>query len=485
MIKKKYFWLIVILLIAAFFRFYLISSYPAGLFPDEAANGLDAERILGGDHRLFFKRGNGRGALYFYLLAGLFKFFGAGVWQIHLTSALIGFLAIISFYFLSREWFNRQIAIIASLLASISLPATIMSRVGFRGVLLTLIFPWFFLFLSKAIKKRGLLYPALAGACLGLSLYAYIAARVMVPIFGLLAISLLWANWRKISALIGGGFLTFGPLLVYFIQNPDSLVKRAGHVSIFNPDLNQGKPLLAFLINIKKTVLMFFTQGDLNWRHNISGSPFFNPLIAGLFLAGLIWLIYYFYQQAFQKRKNIYIPLSIFAWFIAGLLPMLLTAEGIPHFLRAQSIIPVVFIFPALALYKIWHCPKFNKKIISSFLVILLVVSLGLNYYNYFIKARRNSANHYAFRADLTKVAEQINQRQNKSKTFLVLEEYSLQTINFLTYRQGQQFIWLKPWLINQRDYPPQSLVIFTKSTISEFKKFKQPTDKILITHLQ
>ncbi len=41
----------VVLVLAAGWRFYDITNYPPGLFPDEAANGEDALLILSGDIR--------------------------------------------------------------------------------------------------------------------------------------------------------------------------------------------------------------------------------------------------------------------------------------------------------------------------------------------------------------------------------------------------------------------------------------------------
>ena len=51
---------LVVVLLAVFFRFADIQDYPPGLFPDEAANGEDALLVLEGDIRPFYPRGNGR-----------------------------------------------------------------------------------------------------------------------------------------------------------------------------------------------------------------------------------------------------------------------------------------------------------------------------------------------------------------------------------------------------------------------------------------
>ncbi|MFH1392065.1 MAG: glycosyltransferase family 39 protein [bacterium] len=465
--------LLSILLIAGIFRFYQITSYPAGLFPDQAANGLDVEElILQGRHSVFFERGNGREGLFFYLIAGIFKIFGPGVWQIFLSSAIVGFLAILIFYFLIKNWFDWKIASLASFFYAVSLPATVMSRNGFRAILITLTASLFFLFLTKAHKNKNLIYSILTGFFLSLNLYTYVSARILVLAFVALILILLRHELKKILVIGASALLTFLPLAIYFIKHPEFLLERAGHVSVFNPDLNQGSVFKILILNIKKTFLMFFTQGDLNWRHNTSGEPFFDIFTAGLFVLGIMFLIY-------RLRKDFFVNFSIFTWFFAGLAPMALTAEAIPHFLRAQGIIPIIFIFPAIGLW--WICNLFKNKILLGLFGIGLIFVLVFNFYQYFVYAKNQHENNYAFRADLTKTAKLINERDNQEKTFLVLDDYSVQTIDFLTYRQGQKFILVKPELVNEREYPADSLVIFTESTEYDFTRFNKHNNKILI----
>lgn len=484
--KKQYIILFIILLITGLFRFYYISSYPAGLFPDEAANGLDAEHVLEGRHSVFFEKGNGREGLYFYFLAGIFKIFGSGVWQVHLCSAIIGFLAVIAFYFLISQWFNWKIASLSSFFMAISLPAVVMSRVGFRAVLITLTMPLFLLFITKALKKKNIIYQILAGFFLSLNLYTYISARIIIIAFTLFIIIIFAKQWKKLIIISLSAFLTFLPLGIYFFLYPEWLFERAGHVSIFNPDLNNGSAINILLLNIKKAVLMFFWPGagDLNWRHNISGMPFFSPIIAFLAILGLGYLIYKLIQKA-QARENYFLHCIILIWFFAGLAPMILTAEAIPHFLRVQGIIPVVFIFPALGIAWAYRLAR-NKPLKIMFWTWfsgIMIISLILNFILYFSIAKSNLENHYAFRADLTKTAELINSRNNKEKTFLVLDDYSVQTIDFLTYRHGQKFILVKPELINEQEYPQDSLVIFTESTEYDYYRFNKNVENKLINY--
>ena len=70
---KNNYLLILILLLAVFFRFFMITTFPNGLFPDEAANGLDINSIFHGHLQPFYERGNGREALFFWISARAFE----------------------------------------------------------------------------------------------------------------------------------------------------------------------------------------------------------------------------------------------------------------------------------------------------------------------------------------------------------------------------------------------------------------------------
>src|SRR6185436_15795954 len=105
--------LLVVLGMAFFFRFWQINHLPGGLFPDEAANGLDINSIFKGHIQPFFERGNGREAGFFYFEALSVLLFGRGVWQFHIVSAAFGFASVIAVYFLTKRMFGKNQALLA------------------------------------------------------------------------------------------------------------------------------------------------------------------------------------------------------------------------------------------------------------------------------------------------------------------------------------------------------------------------------------
>lgn len=514
-----------ILLIASFFRLYLLKEIPSGLFPDQAANGSDALRILNDYHTPFFEKGNGREALFFYFQAFLIKIMGIGVYPMFLASAIIGILSVIAAFFLVKVVFGNWPAFFASFFMATSYWHVTLSRTGFRAILVPLFTTFFFLFFALTIKNAALkinphtkkprpflfgvgvkyLYAVLAGIFLGAGFYSYTSYRVIVGIIPIIIFVVFIANIRKeknkfdwfkklwLSGLIAFvvSLLVFAPLGYYFYKHPDHIFFRSGHVSIFNPDLNRGDVVGTFIDVSVKTGLSYFAAGDLNFRHNVSGFAFLNPFISALFGFGLlltflrlikiIWL-FFANRKKFEKLLNIkyFYYFILFIWFFMMLAPEVITAEGIPHGLRLVGTIPAVFIIAAMAIsfliQKIRLIIKPRIFLISLAIigVILLLESMIYDYALYFKISAGSPAFYYAYRSDLTVVSNYLNSRANKEKTYLVLDEYSVQTPDFLTANFRNPYRLLNPERSYQVILKKGDQVVFTESTIFDTIKFEK-----------
>ena len=366
-------------LIVFLFRFLLITSLPGGLFPDEAANGLDVNLILDGKLQPFYERGNGREALFFYLLTPAVSFFGRTPFAHHLVSALLGVLVSLITYSLAKRWFSPRVAFVSGILTAVSGWYVTMSRTAFRAnaaPLFALLFFYFATRVAQAKSRKEYWFSAIvAGLSLGLGFYTYISFRMMIPILGLIFLVLLFNDirnnqkellkryWKAFSAGSCAFLAGISWLVLFFIKNPEWIGGRAGQVSIFSQD-NNGSVFETFFDVVAKTFLGFITGGDLNYRHNVAGFPFLSYLIAPLFVGGLLLVavqaVIYMYKTLkrsgnLEQRINRHrLPYFIVAlWFFFMLVPEILTAEGIPHGLRLVGIIPAVFIISALFIEEI------------------------------------------------------------------------------------------------------------------------------------
>lgn len=527
--------LITVLSIAVFFRFWQIKALPGGLFPDEAANGLDVNSILKGDRSPFFERGNGREGLFFYLLAASVEFFGRGPWQHHIVSASIGVLEVLVVFLLTKRLFNLQIATLASFFMATSAWHIVLSRTAFRAIMIPLFTTLTFYFIVRFIQSkddRQKIYSAIfAGIFFALGFYTYIAYRMMIFIIFALAAAFIYTKLKgyktphhktlsakvemnsgaksqltlpqaattspwwggKISEIFAphkkyiaiavvSALVMILPLAYYFKTHPGSFVGRSGQVSIFSPALNKGDAVGTFLEVSQKTAFSFFTEGDLNWRHNVSGAPFLPPLVSPFFLIGMLYAIwrslkYIFNRTGFGDGKYL-IPT---AWFFAMLVPEITTAEGIPHGLRLIGVMPVVFIFPAIALGKTfaWLGKRFARnfairRFATSFLGAYLGIILAGSYALYFDFYANSPDAYYAYRSDLTNISEYINQRNNKEKTYLSLDKFSEQTVLYFTTETNNPYQLVTPEKSYEVKLKAGDQMIFTQSTLFDIAKFRQ-----------
>lgn len=515
-----------VVLIAAWFRLYDITNYPPGLFPDQAANGEDALLILEGDARPFYPRGNGREALFFYLQAAFIKAFGIGVWPMFAASAVIGSATVLATFFATRPYFGRLAGILAALLLATSHWHVTLSRTGFRAILIPLFIALFTASVGYAVRAvaakhhgRAYVYAALAGATLAGGFYTYIAYRIMVGvILGVLLIMLLAALHPKIgfphlrryrgqlSVAVVSGLLVLAPLGWYFWQHPQDFIGRAGQVSVWSHNLQQqyggGELWPTILYSFRETITAFFAgNGDVNWRHNVAGFPLLNPLVGVLFLLGLSWFIHgtvrLFYTVAHGKEIHLSLIYPYVLLLLSGMLvPVITTAEGLPHGLRSIGLTLPIFLVAGTAasvcIYwikrRLTHLRRASAIGVAAGLLLLGTLYDGALYFGI---ARHDSEAYAAYRGDLTTVAaylnEQHQQQPDSLRPLLVLDKFSLQTVHFLTsvaahdhvvgnevHPDEPQHRWIQvdPSIADATFVQPEQLIVFTQSTIAEADRY-------------
>ena len=104
-----------VLTIGLFMRFYQISLYPPGIYPDEAMNGNNAlETLRTGNFPVFHPENNGREALFINIQALFIKATGIHEgWVLRLASVMFGTATVLGVYFLTAELFTFEIALLA------------------------------------------------------------------------------------------------------------------------------------------------------------------------------------------------------------------------------------------------------------------------------------------------------------------------------------------------------------------------------------
>lgn len=431
--------LILILVVAVFFRFYKLGTIPPGLHPDEAANGQDIIRMIDNhDFRIAYETNGPREALFFYL-QGIFVFIGKltkWAWlyytplALRIAPAIVGVVTVGAAYLLGKELFNKNVGLFTAAALAVSSWHVQFSRNGFRAIMVPLVLTFLFYHFIRAYRNGKLMDYIMTGVWIALGFYTYFAFRMVF--FALVAIlvyivikdkNFLKKNAKNILWMFGAFFVAMIPMILHFIHVPADLVGRAS-TSIFNPELNGGSPLRTLWDNIVKTAGMFNLAGDANWRHNVASLPMLDPLTGILMWLGVVLTL---------KNIKRFEPYLLAFWFAALTLPEILTAEGIPHALRLVGTIPVVYLWIALGLNWITDKIKF-KQTLAVGTIVLMLFSGGYTYWKYFVKFPVAKEAGEAYAEDMVNIAKDINQAPAERRNILIVGEYGTKTIDFITH---------------------------------------------------
>lgn len=440
--KHKVVVLLLILVLAVFFRLYNLGETPPGLYPDEAMNGNNAlEALETGEYKVFYTDNNGREGLYINLVALSLDFFGNYPWALRLVSALFGIFTVLGLYLLTKEIFRKEsIALFASFLIATSFWHINFSRIGFRAIMSPFFLVWgawlvwkIINYNQKKLQWGAVTISIVAGFIFGLGFHSYIAYRVAPLILIPPLILLLKARRFNVILLFCLGMLiSIAPLMMHFLDVPEDFFGRTSQISIFSLE----SPILELGKNVAKTVGMFFWYGDFNWRHNYSGASQLWLPIAFFFFWGLFISASKLFSKNSLERS---IHWFLMIWLVVMLLPVVVSAEGIPHALRAIIIIPVVMIFASLGL------DKFFKKLpnkLAVFLIFVLAITTTLQTYNqYFIKWAKEPEVATAFNQNHVEVSNFINSLPENTSKYVIIGADGVDVRGFPMPSQSVMFL--------------------------------------------
>ncbi|MCB9004165.1 MAG: hypothetical protein H6664_07300, partial [Ardenticatenaceae bacterium] len=398
--KSTRLFLLLILLLAAFLRFWRLSELPPGLYHDEAYNGLDALSLVQGKtfpqfyegwelyaqdahgdnppaptrFPMFFEGNYGREPLHVYLMAFSIWLFGPTPFAIRAVPAFFGVLAVWATYWAAKElleirdWrleskrqplisnLQSHIPLLAAFFLAILMPAIHFSRFGIRAMvfvpieMLTVAFFWRGYNRSQhdPAASRHVTLPFLtAGFFLGLGVYTYAAARLFPLLFIGFVLFWAWRDWHglrqnllNVATMAGVSLFTALPLLLFFLRYPYFFVFRIAYVANKGRGTVENRPLLTWLLNVGRVVRGLYWQGETHLRHNLPGRPYLDPIQAVLFTFGLL--------HTLRQKLN---PRTVFLllWLLVMLLPTILSGDA-PHFGRMTGAAGVVAIVTAFGM---------------------------------------------------------------------------------------------------------------------------------------
>jgi Dolichyl-phosphate-mannose-protein mannosyltransferase len=320
-------------------RFWALGTQPGGLYPDEAAEGVSAQNLLTipGYHPVFFNSDGGREALYAYIVAGVFRFFGSTVLTLRGAAAAVGVLGVIATYIAARR-FGRAAALVAMGWSAGSLWMIAVSRDGFRNIITVLVGAAALAALLRWGDRPTRTRAVTAGAVIALGFWTYQPLKLL-PV-----LAILWMVWmrahererfQRLRPTVIAGAAAFlvvvSPMIYTAITDASGYFGRAAAVSLFNPAVGTTD---TYPVHVLRTLGMFLFTGDPNARHDLNALPLLGPVLVVPFLLG-IW-------HCWQRRADHGYALALIGLPVFLLPPLIATEGGAPHFLRSLGLEPYV-----------------------------------------------------------------------------------------------------------------------------------------------
>ena len=354
--------LILIIVISALTRILFLGQFPNGFTGDEAQQGYSAYSILKtgrdewGELLPIFPRGFGdfKPPLYTYLAIPSIAIFGLTIEAVRLPAALVGILAVLVLYFLTKELFKDQkIAILSSFLLAINPWHIQLSRTAFEGGLGVLTFSLGLLFFLKS-KRKDLI---IAAVCWGLTLYTYHSWRVFTVMFILGLVLLFRKNLLTIKNLVVGVCLAIFVIPLFF--NINSIMARSSDVGIIGakqlegyfaeksvtplpPTIDRALDNKVFFIGKQffENYLSYFSPA-FYFTNNRPDNTYLNfPHFSLLFSFEIVFWIAALYALITKKIQNRSI---ILLWFFLSIIPASLATGGMSAN-RATTLLPLTAI---------------------------------------------------------------------------------------------------------------------------------------------
>ncbi|MCC6456504.1 MAG: glycosyltransferase family 39 protein [Caldilineaceae bacterium] len=389
--------LLAIVLLGAFVRLVALDSLPFGTWYDEAANGLEALRMVreAGYQPIYTDGVNATGH-YLWLIVGAFQLFGETTFAVRSISALMGIATVIAAYWAGRELQGRTLGLIFALLIAVARWSITFSRLGMYNSATPLFELLALFWLLRGWRRGSVLDFTLAGVAIGLGLCFYSAFQLFLGVIGIFVLVAAWqerGRWRvlwgglAISALAAA--LVVAPLIKYVLAKPESYFARVQATSLF-ADKAPEERIPALWKNTRKHLLMFNVRGDPNGRHNLPGEPMLDWVSSGLMVVGVVSCL-----RSGSKPRALLIPVWIAVGLMGGILSLDFEA---PQSLRAIGALPAVLLCAALPVAQLvqeWgsgagrYFPRAGFGLVA---VVLLLPAGVANLHTYFVRQANDFA---------------------------------------------------------------------------------------------
>ncbi|MBI2641505.1 glycosyltransferase family 39 protein, partial [Candidatus Roizmanbacteria bacterium] len=480
--------LVLSITISLFLHFYKFSQVPPCINADEVAFSYNAFSILktgrdeyGAVMPLRFKSFEDyKLPLYTYLSVPIIAVFGLNDFSTRLLNVIIGVAFVPLLYFLAKELFrNEKVALLSSLLASLTPGIYILTRHAHEGVLSAFFSLLTLLFFVKFLRTNSLNLFILANLSLLAAAYSYQNGRVYLFFILLYEFVILWKKNIKeffktrlfhfvLLCLIG--FIAIYPDIRYSLNRVQNLAffKSSGfrlrltEYLAEHPNRLLHNKLTESIREISNRYILqvspefLVVSGDSNWRFGFANLGLLTPLEYILFFVGLYFLF---------KNKERFRYLLLFVLFISPLNNALTWQD-------ASLIRTYIILFPFLLIiaYGIYHLystskeGKFRRELLVFFILVFAFFRFNAwdLYFNHYAKRAMTIR---AWQCGYKELVDYVKQNYNRFDRFYITDRHGQPYIFFLYFLRYDPSKYQKQAKISAPDQ-------YGFGQIEEFDKF-------------
>lgn len=471
---KKYIYsisLLLIVIIAVFFRFYHLSTVPPSPSLDEVTIGYNAYSILhtGKDEYgnffplLLRAYDDWRPALYVYLVVPFVKLLGLTIFAIRLPSVILSVVTVFVSFFLVIEmlhdWPHKKIiAIMVSFFLSISPWHIYISRLGHEvnlGLTCAIVALYTFLFSINHPKRRWFL--VVSAFLFAVSLDTYQSEKVFMPIMVVILSLLFWKQAISnkkifIIALIVGSIVAI-PFIdvslssqgLFRLQGTsafsglDSIYQQTSRELLVD---KQKKDVIGEILHNRRMVIPtifinnYASHFNLKWLFTNGGLESFKAPGFGLFYP---WeLLFMIAGILFSFALSMKVRIFLLGWVLAALVAPAITTQS-PHAMRAINVLPIPQVLIALGLFGISQVFIYRKwrvffTTVYLFIICIFIIGGAYKFYQqYFYAFPKQESS--SFQYPLSESIKYAIANQNKYKYIIISNNDALmQSYMFYLY---------------------------------------------------
>ena len=354
-----------ILLFAAFMHLHLLNTYPPGLDPDSAQDGIDALKPI--RHNLwpfYIVINSNPDPIYIYTASLTTFLFGPSVLAMRFASAIYGLLGFAATYLclneLGRDSLDpparRLTAVLAVAVLAASQPIALIDRMGLRFITLLPFQMLSIWALVRAARTRHGSHWLLAGTFAGLTQYTYPSARVLPLLWGCI-LALKFVQERAQPRSYIKGITLFGlavgvtllPQLVWYAHYPNTFLARAGQTS-FTQNPVYASEGLSGVLRFKADHYWQAISSQWLGQYNQIKEPLFAQVFFYALGIGALAVI-------FQRRR--WFAVYVLCGLLVMLLPDLISGDrDWPHELRLIGAYPFLAAIAGFGLVSVWAATR-------------------------------------------------------------------------------------------------------------------------------